>query len=197
MKKRILAFMIAALLVALCASCGAKTMEADTTAADTTAADSTAAVAQTETTAAPTEPQTDEPTSKQTAEETAAVEPLVSVREVLEDETLDKAAYDFFEAATDEMQTQIIFTANETVRDFKVLALSDVAFDDFGNIHFKTRELYTQPSLMPDRPLVVTTVFYGDIPNNGVSYVDAGGVTRKFAVDMSGVDGLLYLMPID
>ena len=44
---------------------------------------------------------------------------------------------------------------------------------------------------------MVKTVFYGLIPNNGISYVDETGATRTFAVDMSGEDGSLYLWEFD
>jgi len=58
---------------------------------------------------------------------------------------------------------------------------------------FDVEELYTLDRLTADRPLVVSTTFYGLIPNNGISYVDETGTTRFFAVDMSGEDGSLYL----
>ena len=58
---------------------------------------------------------------------------------------------------------------------------------------YSARELYTLTSLTPERPLVVTMVFYGDTPNNGISYVDANGQVRRFALGQSGMDGSLYL----
>ena len=37
------------------------------------------------------------------------------------------------------------------------------------------------------------TTFFGDLPNNGVSYVGEDGATRNFAVNVSGEDGSLML----
>lgn len=100
--------------------------------------------------------------------------------------------YDVFVAGKSEHQVKVAFSASATVRDFKVLALSAPDFKD-GKMTFKVKELYTQGSLTPKRPLVVTMVFYGDIPNNGISYVDESGATKRFSVSISGNDGSLIL----
>ena len=101
--------------------------------------------------------------------------------------------YDTAVVETGEMQTQLVFSTDAAVRDFCVLALTDPDIDDNGEIHFKSTVAHRQDRLTPDRPLVVTTVFFGDIPNNGISYMDKDGVTHSFTVDMSGEDGSLYL----
>ena len=36
-------------------------------------------------------------------------------------------------------------------------------------------------------------MFFGTIPNNGISYVDGEGVTRRFVLDQSGEDGSLLM----
>lgn len=95
--------------------------------------------------------------------------------------------------AVESPQTRIVLSTNATVRDFKVLALTEADMDDDGEMHFKTEEIYKLDRLTADRPLLVSTTFYGEIPNNGISYVDETGTTRCFAVDMSGEDGSLYL----
>ena len=45
----------------------------------------------------------------------------------------------------------------------------------------------------PERPLIVQTSFPGDMPSIGISYADADGATKYFAVGESGYDGALYL----
>lgn len=130
----------------------------------------------------------------QTTEE-VFTDATVSVREA--EDAFDETNADFFTALSDDAQTQIVFTTDAAVRDFKVLALSDGDFGADEKMHFTTKVLYAQPRLTPDRPLVLTTVFYGLIPNNGISYVDKDGVTHTFAVDMSGEDGSLYLWEFD
>ena len=56
--------------------------------------------------------------------------------------------------------------------------------------------MYKQKELMPDCPLVVQGVFYGSIPNWGVSYEDETGEVRTYSVAVSGMDGSIVLSPI-
>ena len=59
-----------------------------------------------------------------------------------------------------------------------------------------TREddLYTADALSPDRPLLLAIPFVETIPNRGVSYVDADGALRQYAIVESGKDGTIFLM---
>jgi|GEM_PF-3513385 len=88
-------------------------------------------------------------------------------------------------------QAWIVFSTDLPVGDFRLLSVAVEDIDEKGNISFSDEELRRFDELTPDTPLVVATVFYGDMPNNGFSYVDADGTTRRFAVDMSGYDGSL------
>ena len=113
---------------------------------------------------------------------------------------VDYAQDDYVNGAVDEFNipedfagVRVLFTTNKTVSDFKILHLTCETIDDDGNITFAVEETYSQPELTPDRPLVAGLEFPGDMPSNGISYVDADGVTRNFAVDMSGMDGSLFL----
>ena len=49
---------------------------------------------------------------------------------------------------------------------------------------------------MPDCPLVVQGVFYGSIPNWGVSYEDETGEIKAYSVSISGMDGSIVLSSI-
>lgn len=101
--------------------------------------------------------------------------------------------HDEYMVGDEESRTMLLFTAEKTVTDFKVLALSSFDFDENGNTSFSTETVYEQSELTPDRPLLAGLVFLGDIPNNGISYVDENGVEKRYAVDMSGRDGSLFL----
>lgn len=101
--------------------------------------------------------------------------------------------HDEYMVGDEESRTMLLFTAEKTVTDFKVLALTSFDFDENGNTSFSTETVYEQPELTPDRPLLAGLVFLGDIPNNGISYVDENGVEKRYAVDMSGMDGSLFL----
>jgi len=98
-----------------------------------------------------------------------------------------------FVASHAEPQAKILFSSDRAVKDFKVLALAFENMDENGKITFAVKELYRLDQLTPDRPLAVVTTFFGSLPNNGLSYVDEDGVTRKFAVNVSGEDGSLVL----
>ncbi len=101
--------------------------------------------------------------------------------------------YDEFTADTAEPQSRIAIMTYSEVTDLKVLALS---VEDVGEngYTFSTRELYTQDKLTPDRPLIVTMTFYGDSPCIGFSYTASDGAEYRYAVDMSGYDGSLYII---
>lgn len=105
----------------------------------------------------------------------------------------DLPAYDEFIADTDESQEKILFMAHSTVKDFQVLSLSLEDVDENGKVTFSTEKLYALDALTPERSLMVGMTMYGTIPNYGISYVDGNGVTRRFAVEISGMDGSLIL----
>ena len=93
----------------------------------------------------------------------------------------------------DEYSVWVMFSARRPVTNFEVLDLEmtyDEANDSFS---FNTETLYAQEALTPDQPIRVRLAFYGDIPNNGVSFVDEDGTLCHYALDMSGEDGTLYL----
>lgn len=96
----------------------------------------------------------------------------------------------------EEEQVLIVFSSDSKVKDFKILALSSGEFNDDGKAIFSTVELYNYGTLEPEHPLVAGMTFIGSIPNNGISYVDENGITRFFAVEVSGYDGSLLLSEI-
>ncbi len=84
------------------------------------------------------------------------------------------------------------------VRDFRFLKLSDPAPVDGDDalFSFAAQTVYMPGVLTPEHAVVVRTAFYGDLPNNGFSYVDENGETRCFALDISGMDGSLVISEI-
>ena len=52
-------------------------------------------------------------------------------------------------------------------------------------------ELYTMDEIDPDRAFLAQVVFWGDMTTYGISFTDADGETRHFAVTISGKDGSL------
>jgi predicted small lipoprotein YifL len=102
------------------------------------------------------------------------------------DEFIEK---DFAES---EYLVKLSFTAQTPLTDFKFLSitLSDVEKD--GEPLFTiTDVLYSTAELNTERPLVIGTVFEGDMPTRGISFVDDTGTTRYLSVSSSGLDGSL------
>lgn len=93
----------------------------------------------------------------------------------------------------DESLPLVCFTSEKTVTDFRVLLLNLESVDESGNISFSTEEVYDSSTLTVNEPLLVRMELMGTIPTNGISYVDENGVTRYFAVEVSGYDGSLLL----
>ena len=79
-----------------------------------------------------------------------------------------------FIADSSESSVKILFTAREAVSDFSFLS---VEFKDFvnGRPVFGTSPLKTLKTLEPERPLLVTMTFFGDLPSYGISFTDKNG----------------------
>lgn len=101
----------------------------------------------------------------------------------------------FTEISADESEYQgrVVFTTDGAVSDFKLLALTFVDVDDEGHIIFDISEVYTQPALTSEQPLVVNLTFIGEIPNYGISYDNGTGEVQRFSLSESGFDGSLVL----
>ena len=54
-----------------------------------------------------------------------------------------------------------------------------------------SEELYTMEELTPDRAFLAQVVFWGDMTTYGISFTDADGQARHYAVSISGKDGSL------
>ena len=96
----------------------------------------------------------------------------------------------------EDAQAMVVFSAESKVKDFKILALSFEEADENGKAVFSAEELYDHGILEPEHPLMAGMTYIGSIPNNGISYVDENGMTRFFAVEVSGYDGSLLLSEI-
>ena len=54
-----------------------------------------------------------------------------------------------------------------------------------------SEELYTMDEIDPDHAFLAQVVFWGDMTTYGISFTDADGAVRHFAVSISGKDGSL------
>lgn len=107
-------------------------------------------------------------------------------------ENVDLTEYDEFVADDGEMQNRIVFFSDGKAENFKFIGLTFKDMTEEGKIIFEEEILYETESLDKERPLVVKMSFFGTIPSYGISYV-SGGEEKRFAVEMSGVDGSIIL----
>lgn len=101
--------------------------------------------------------------------------------------------YDKFTADNGAGKVTVVFTPDKEISNFRFLALTLKDVDSHGHMIFTEKELLRREKLSPDLPIGIEMVFYGDLPNNGISYVDGSGRTRKFTVSLSGRDGSVLL----
>ena len=108
-----------------------------------------------------------------------------------EDAGLAEGGYDAYREA--DPMAEIVLLPTHSVTDFHYFI---VGFREGGDQLTLTREddLYTADALSPDRPLLLAIPFVETIPNRGVSYVDADGALRQYAIVESGKGGTIFLM---
>ena len=101
--------------------------------------------------------------------------------------------YDWFTADDSPDSTKVLFMAEGNVRDFKFLSLfcEDVLED--GTPVFTVEEMYHLDRLTPEKHLLVEMTFWGTMPSYGYSFVDENGETQRFTLEMSGMDGSIYI----
>ena len=156
--------------------------------------------AQTETKAKP------EPKAKAKPEQQTKAQPTTETPEKTTDQQPAKLSVSFVQdpktipnsvsvtADDGEPSVYLVFKVDRQVRNFQVLSLMMRDFDEqTGKPVFDAKLVDMFAYLTPEKPLIVKTVFYGDLPNNGVAYTDADGTEHRFAVEMSGEDGSLVL----
>lgn len=108
------------------------------------------------------------------------------------DKTYAITGSDSFTADSSEYAKDVVFYTPSEVTNFKFNSLSPVEISDGGMI-FDEEELYSLERLIMDKAVTVTMEFKGDTPCYGISYTDAVGNVRRFAVCESGFDGSIVL----
>ena len=150
-------------------------------------------------TPSPSEPSAPSPTEAvlQPSEPAASATGAVCVSaDYASDELLSQyASYDEFMELEDlSYQVKVVFTTSVPVTDFKFLEGGYVGGEDDSFRFVVNSVLYSMDELLPEKPLVVGTVFHGDFPTRGISFVDESNTTRYYTLGMSGKDGSLVLI---
>jgi hypothetical protein len=213
--KRILPILLSLCLLLTLVSCAGKTPPAadGTTAATEPAVTDDTAIENDATTADETEAGSDANTAPANTEETAAqeTEPEETAAVEIDDVAAEPAMITLTWAevfdrdldalttcnAVDDPQTAFVITTDRAVSGLQILSLYEASFGDDGAYTFSHDAVYSQDTLSPDAPLVVNTTFYGDTPNIGIRYIDTDGSEKTYAIDVSGMDGSLYLLALE
>ena len=130
-------------------------------------------------------------TPEQTPQQTESSDPPAQTEPPALEGGLTEGGYDAYRE--EDPMAEIVLLPTRSVTDFHYFI---VGFREDGEQLTLTREddLYTADALSPDRPLLLAIPFVETIPNRGISYVDADGALRQYAIVESGKDGTIFLM---
>lgn len=109
------------------------------------------------------------------------------------EQTFAMIGSDAYTASTSEYAKELVFFTPTEVTDFRFNSLTPVESKD-GETYFEEEEIYSLDSLVMDKAVTITVEFPGDIPCYDISYKDAGGNIRRYAICESGFDGSIYLI---
>lgn len=93
-------------------------------------------------------------------------------------------------------QARIILLSSGSVSELKLLKLEFIDITEDGKISYHTDEVFSPDIFSESRPLILGLTFFGDIPNYGISYIDNYGDLHSFALQISGENGNLLLLPM-
>lgn len=88
---------------------------------------------------------------------------------------------------------QILFTAERPIYDFQILSLELLDVTQAGELVFDSVAVYEKDAIQPERPLLVSLTFFGDLPSYGFSYTDESGDDHRSYLGVSGRDGSLVV----
>ena len=104
------------------------------------------------------------------------------------------SADDVYKTGEDgEAYTAVAFVSPGGVTDFTVYALTVTDVDEDGHLICDKEEIAVCGDLFEEHPLIMDMQFMGDMPEYGVSYTDAEGNKKEYALTVSGRDGSLNL----
>ena len=115
-----------------------------------------------------------------------------------EDYPDDLDDYDEFVLEEDDYAGPIVYAASKNVKNFKIYKISSIdEKEDSDDFTYTGYEVYSADKLSSKKPLLVTMLFYGDMPEYGFSYDDSDGNTRFFLTELGGKDGSIVVVEVD
>ena len=141
------------------------------------------------------EPPLETPQETQMPISEQAPHPLTANEGTEEVIALYSSLIEFNDPSIDESHLDLIptvFATSATVTNFRYI---EIAFsNDLENFYlYDTGTIYSLDFLTHETPFAVYGLPWSTIPQRGVSFVDEDGITRSFAVSISGYDGSIVL----
>ena len=100
------------------------------------------------------------------------------------------------EANGEEPAVTLMFTLLRPATDIAVMAMFNQETDEEGNLEYKIDVLEWWEELDSQEHIAVKHVFEGDLPDLSISFLVEDGTRYDFAVQISGVDGEIELLPL-
>ena len=100
------------------------------------------------------------------------------------------------EADGKEPAVTVLFTLLRPATDIAVLSMFNQEIDEEGNLGYNADALDWWAELDSQERIVVKHVFEGDLPDLCISFLAEDGTRYDFAVQISGMDGELELLPL-
>ncbi|MGM9991229.1 MAG: hypothetical protein ACI376_00030 [Candidatus Bruticola sp.] len=98
-----------------------------------------------------------------------------------------------FDADKGEYAVEVVISVDRPVKNFKLLRLELTNVSPEGQPSFSTKEIYHQADLIPHHPFIVKMNLPETVPNYAISYTEANGTFKKYAIGLSGQDGSIVL----
>ena len=114
--------------------------------------------------------------------------PILLTAEQLPKNTLPDGPYHEHIASADDYALRMLFRAYGVLTNITFSALS---YGDSGTV--PVGDVYTLAKLTPEKPLVITASFPGDLSAYGISYTDADGNRHNCMLSISGRNGSLVM----
>lgn len=107
--------------------------------------------------------------------------------------------YTLIDISTDEASaTYVQIYANKEVKNVNVLKLSNIDFDNDGNMKYDAEVIGKTDIIKQFEAVLLKMNFMGDLPEYAISFTDDNGESIKvYTIGVSGMDGSIYLDEIE
>ena len=117
-------------------------------------------------------------------------EPVIGVQFADDDLLAEYPAVEPYIDVDSSYSETVIFSTDTPFTDFKFVEVTYLGEDGDGKAEYEiTEELCALKEWTPQAPFITVMEFEGVLPNRGITYTTANGVTKCFAVQTSGENG--------